>query len=287
MNKRVVWVSLCLGSFLLLVGSMFWGVQGTEGTDTWQYLPLVARPHPFPIIHYFQANVTIADPGDTIELQWGTENALQVTLYHLLPSGQFGTFWDVTGTGTMTYTINTSTRNFERFMLFATNAVTQTASAMLTIPLTCPDTWFFSPHPDICPAYAAIVSPGAEQTFEHGVMLWVGGQDRIYVLFDDSHYPKWASFTDEWDEGEPEYDPTITPPSGYYQPTRGFGLLWREQPGMRDRLGWATTTESGYTTAIQWTSYSRYNDTFIRAADGNVWRLLPEFSGWEKVIVEP
>lgn len=30
MNKRVVWVSLCLGSFLLLVGSMFWGVQGTR-----------------------------------------------------------------------------------------------------------------------------------------------------------------------------------------------------------------------------------------------------------------
>jgi hypothetical protein len=43
--------------------------------------------------------------------------------------------------------------------------------------------------------------------------------------------------------------------------------------------------ESGYETAVQRTSNS-YSDTYIRAADANVWRLRPEFSGWEKIIVE-
>jgi len=63
---------------------------------------------------------------------------------------------------------------------------------------------------------------------------------------------------------------------------RGFGLLWREEPGIRDRLGWAIDNESAYETALQRTSYAKYNVTYIRAADGDIWRLQPELSGWQK-----
>jgi hypothetical protein len=123
-------------------------------------------------------------------------------------------------------------------------------------------------------------------------MLWVESEDRIYVLFDDGQTTTgWSAFTDEWEEGMPETDPTIIPPPGYFQPRRGFGLVWREEMSagilVRDRLGWALEEmETGYETAVQRTSNS-YSDTYIRAADTNVWRLLPEFSDWEKIIVEP
>jgi hypothetical protein len=80
---------------------------------------------------------------------------------------------------------------------------------------------------------------------------------------------------------DPESDPSIEPPPGRYQPIRGFGMVWREQPGVRDRLGWAVEPETGYETAIQRTSYVRYNHTYIRARDGGVWRLGPERSEWE------
>ena len=92
----------------------------------------------------------------------------------------------------------------------------------------------------------------------------------------------WAAFTDEWDPGEPESDPTLEPPPGFYQPVRGFGQVWREQPGVRERLGWALGDEVAYQTAVQRTSYAKYNETYIQAMDGRVWRLRAERSGWEK-----
>jgi hypothetical protein len=150
------------------------------------------------------------------------------------------------------------------------------------ITLRCPDQWFFDNPPDICPAQAALVSAGAEQHFQGGIMLWSAAEDRIYVLYAGGQNPEWAAFSDEWDPGEPENDPNILPPSGFYQPVRGFGLVWREQPGVRDRLGWAVDEEAAYQTAVQRTSYAKYNETYIRAVDGGVWRLEAEHSGWGK-----
>lgn len=251
-------------------------------SDNDLFLPIV-RSTPF--ILFFRANVEVAAPGDTIELEWATQNTTHVTLYHLLPTGQLGTFWEVEPAGTFTYTIGMNERNQTRFMLFAGDDE-QTEAVMVTITLSCPDTWFFSPAPEICPAGPAVFSTGAEQSFEHGTMIWVGDLDRIYVLFDDDIFsPKWTVYTDEWDEGEPLCDPG-TPPDGLYQPERGFGLVWCEQPGVRDRLGWAVNQESGYDTAVQSTSDPKYSDTYIRALDGNVWWLKPESSGWEKIIVD-
>ena len=117
------------------------------------------------------------------------------------------------------------------------------------------------------------------------VMIWVGEEDRIYVLYDDTIYTDgWNAFTDEWQEGDPVDDPTIVPPPGFYQPQRGFGLIWREQPMVRERLGWAVAPEAGGDTAVQRTSYYKYNHTYLKALDNNVWHLFPERSDWEKLV---
>jgi hypothetical protein len=50
---------------------------------------------------------------------------------------------------------------------------------------------------------------------------------------------------------------------------------------IRDRLGWALAPESGGQTAVQRTSYYKYNHTYLKALDNNVWHLLPERSDWE------
>jgi hypothetical protein len=184
----------------------------------------------------------------------------------------------------MSYTIKEFERNPIPFMLFAGREGAETAQAGVTIPLTCPDDWFFSPAPDGCPANTALVSDAVEQPFEHGVMVWVKEQDRIYVFFDDPTSPKWNIYTDDWSDGDPIDDPTIIPPAGLYQPVRGFGLIWREEPDVRRRLGWAVKPEAAFSTAYQTTSRFKYNDLYLRALDGNVWRMLPERSGWEKVI---
>jgi hypothetical protein len=106
-------------------------------------------------------------------------------------------------------------------------------------------------------------------------------------LYDDDQYgPRWAVYVDEWIEGEPEDDPTIIPPTGLYQPARGFGLVWRQRPDVRDRLGWAIDQETGFSTIIQHTMLFKYNSTYLHAPDGNVWHLLAEQSEWEKISVE-
>ena len=114
-------------------------------------------------------------------------------------------------------------------------------------------------------------------------MFWVKAEDKVCVLFDDDARPAWEVFVDEWDEGEPESDPSIVPPPGLYQPARGFGLVWREKAGVRDRLGWALGEEAGYPTAIQRTSRPKYNVTYVKALDGGVWELGPEGSEWSHI----
>lgn len=243
------------------------GTAGTEG----------------PIINTFRANVEEADPGDTITLGWATSNSITITLWHLAPTGQFSRFWDVSASGSFDYEINHYERNRTTFALSAADSLGNTEMATVAVTLRCPDEWFFENPPDICPAKAALISDGAEQSFEHGFMIWIAKEDRIYVLFEDGNSPNWNAYTDEWDPGEPESDPTLNPPPGKVQPVRGFGLVWREQPSVRERLGWATIGENPFETAIQRTSYAKYNETFIQAADGNIWHLKAERSGWDKI----
>jgi len=54
-------------------------------------------------------------------------------------------------------------------------------------------------------------------------------------------------FDDAFREGSPESDPRYAPPAGKQQPVRGFGLVWRANPGVREALGWALDKEQGYT----------------------------------------
>jgi hypothetical protein len=284
MFKRI---GILLVSFLLataVFSSIVWAETAVPQGENLVHLPFVSSPPQPPQILSFTANVSIADPGETITLSWETSHATTVTLYHLV-GGVFGSFWDVAPTGTMTYTISSGSRNYETFALFASSDDYPFDSATLTLPLTCPFTWFFTPEPDVCPQDAALVSPSAEQQFEGGVMIWVGEEDQIYVLFDDTQWTDgWAAFSDEWQEGDPVDDPSLIPPPGFYQPQRGFGLVWREGPTIRDRLGWALAPESGGDTAVQRTSYFKYNHTYLKALDNNVWHLFPERSDWEKLV---
>lgn len=87
----------------------------------------------------------------------------------------------------------------------------------------------------------------AEQVFENGRMLWIQPRRQIWVMVDSGQgQGKWLIFDDTFTDGEPESDPNLTPPSGKYQPERGFGKLWRTNQEVNDSLGWGVTPEFGY-----------------------------------------
>lgn len=85
--------------------------------------------------------------------------------------------------------------------------------------------------------------------FERGFMLWRADTRQVYVLYSDTN--TYDTFVDTWSEGETIPDDGRQPPAGTFRPQRGFGKIWAAQPAVRDRLGWATGAETGYSTLIE------------------------------------
>jgi len=88
----------------------------------------------------------------------------------------------------------------------------------------------------------------AEESFVGGTMFWRSDNNVIYVLFSDG---TWRQFPDPWHAGDAEIDSSITPPAGQFQPRRGFGKLWRDNPQVRAQTSWATTEEQGFYGSLQ------------------------------------
>jgi hypothetical protein len=99
-----------------------------------------------------------------------------------------------------------------------------------------------------CPLGEAIITSMAWQPFERGAMLWRADLNLIYILGPDG---RWRSTGDTWREGDPDSDPNLAAPDGLHQPVRGFGLAWRERPGVRDMLGWGVAEEQGFQALLQ------------------------------------
>ena len=85
-------------------------------------------------------------------------------------------------------------------------------------------------------------------------MFWVQPGNQIWVmLVTGEGSGEWRVYDDTFVEEETaESDPELTPPAGFEQPRRGFGKLWRENPELREALGWAITPEFGYVTRYEY-----------------------------------
>jgi hypothetical protein len=93
----------------------------------------------------------------------------------------------------------------------------------------------------------------AEQVFENGRMFWLQPTGQIWVMIVTSEgRGNWQIYEDTYTEGDPESDPELVPPEGMEQPLRGFGKLWRDNPDLREALGWAITPEFGFVTRYEY-----------------------------------
>lgn len=107
--------------------------------------------------------------------------------------------------------------------------------------------------PDLFPTTTVNQIQVAEQVFENGRMFWFQPTEQIWVMIITGEGEgDWRIYEDTFVEGEPEFDPEIVPPEGLEQPTRGFGKLWRENPELREALGWAVTPEFGFVTRYEY-----------------------------------
>lgn len=72
-------------------------------------------------------------------------------------------------------------------------------------------------------------------------MIWLDASPaNIYVLLNDGTF---QLFSDTYVEGVDPVSGGETPPVGLFEPVRGFGKVWRENPNVRNALGWAVNSE--------------------------------------------
>lgn len=233
-------------------------------------------------IEYFVPTPTEASPGGTVTLAWAASGANQATIFRVNTDGSFGQSWQVDTTGSLTVTAGSGTGTEEKFVLRIGDGVNiRETEAVVT--LTCSRNWFFSESPpSTCPSAAAVSTLAAEQEFEHGWAYWVQTTGKIYVLYDDGQQPSWEVYDDTWTTADGETDPSINPPSGLHQPKRGIGKVWRDNTSVRDRLGWAMTSEElGYTSeGFQQEAGADPANVFFAEPGSQVVRLESDGSSW-------
>lgn len=115
--------------------------------------------------------------------------------------------------------------------------------------------------PDVFPTPVVGQIYVAEQSFENGKMFWLQPVQQNWVATTDENGNNiWQVYDDTFVDGQPENNPTLTPPPGLIQPVRGFGKLWRETPEVLAALGWATDAEYGYVTRYEYRAGGSVNE---------------------------
>jgi hypothetical protein len=239
-----------------------------------------------PTILSFTADRAAVVEGESVSLSWqatgGTEAIIQWVTREAVLANAPGPLNPDAGTVAITPTGDGD------IVLIVSNRV-GSVEAHVQLAIECPYSW--APALDEPPALAsgcpmeAILSDAAQQPFENGFMIWLEVSRTIYVFYypQGSSYPIYEIYLDNFEEGDPESDPAIVPPPGLYQPIRGFGLLWRLDQSVRERLGWATAPEAAFQTWTQ--GYAgmgmHAHFTLIGGIDGTIYHLTATGSVWE------
>ena len=147
----------------------------------------------------------------------------------------------------------------------------RTASDTVTVGVHCPYTFFFG-EADGCPSGQPFSVGVSYQNFEDGYMIWRSDTNEVYVFYDDGT----AAYFLEQDYGQldmPDLDEEM-PPLDRDAPSSGFGKVWANAPGVRDKIGWALGDEQGYETTLQGVAQTRVPRPeyafFITLPDGEV-----------------
>ncbi len=100
--------------------------------------------------------------------------------------------------------------------------------------------WFHNPSVRDklgCPTAPEQGFQAVEQGFYQGYVINNLDKKELTILF--SRLGQWTTYPDTWVNGDPVKNPTLVPPTGWYQPEYGIGKMWRNEDNYSQRLGWA------------------------------------------------
>ena len=222
----------------------------------------------------------VADRESEIFLEWEVENAESISITRLSQEGQVfieSIASDLPAQGVYEYTLPNEYSTNVEFVLIATDDQDREAYAFHRVELNCP---FDESLTDTCPFARTVGVLAAYQPFVGGYMLWRADTQQIYVVYNGGSY---EIYPDTYAEGE-DLGIEDEPPDGMFAPIRGFGKVWASNPGVRETLGWATSTELGYNSTVELLIVpQRPNTVLMVLPDGNILQLGA--FGWD--LIEP
>jgi len=243
------------------------GVTGVV-TESFVQAPPTTTPPGGEVIA-FTAQPDLVNPGAAVTLSWEIEGTGGVIIEQSVPNMTL-----VETVVTAQSPKGSATVYLPDYAAYSVDYTLYTAnrgsSATAVVEINCPYTFFFG-QADGCPSGEAREVEAAYEEFEGGIMVWRGDTREIYVFYDDGTA---SYFLEANYAGMPERPADAMPPLDRYAPVSGFGRVWSNAPGVRDRLGWALMTEQGYTMTIQPVAVTRTPPPefsfFLRLPDGSV-----------------
>ncbi len=225
--------------------------------------PLPSYPqNPVPVtgtgqIVAFTVTPNIVTPGSAVTLAWEVLGTGGVTVEQRIPNTSVVTqvVQAQSPKGTATVYLPDYAAYSVQFTLWT---AARDASLTADVQIHCPYTFFFGAA-DGCPVRAVAEIEAAYQQFEGGMMVWRGDTREIYVLYEDGPYQNGTvTYTTEASYATmPDPDATLMPPLDRFVPAHGFGKIWANAPGVREKLGWALGSEQSYRMTIQEVAMTR------------------------------
>jgi hypothetical protein len=222
------------------------------------------------ILSFVAAPETVAR-GGTVTVSWQVVGATTVAVWLLSPDGRLSVSApNPPLVDSWTVTLDQSYTDTASFMVFANDAAGNQVQSGVTVRIICPYTYFFGSAGSgaTCPLGPAATVQAAFQKFEHGFMLWRADTGQILALYQPSAMGTVEFFKDSWQGETITY--SETPPDGLYQPVRGFGKVWVDNPHIREAFGWAVSLEQGYVMQYQRSSDFKYSRLYMTWPDGTV-----------------
>ena len=189
-------------------------------------------------IEYFRFNPSPSRPSDIVALEWSVMGVRNVQLKRVGgDSGEANMEWDLAAQGRIEQTFPPEVGG-RPVVYVLTSTEAPEFSAEYVVKLPCEHKWvIYGASGAGCPT-KPIISRGAQQDFQNGFMLWI--EDEDIILYSNWEGTRHGFVRDTFEHGtDPVQDASLVPPLGFYQPDYGLGKVWRDEPGVRNMLGWA------------------------------------------------
>ena len=233
-------------------------------------------------IEYFTTDSEFVTPGENVTLFWSVEGVDRARIFRVDETGERLSRWDVMGEGQLTVATRPQDRDVARFLLTAQIGATE-IEQLLQIRCAA---W-------ICGSLTRRRMPAQPHRRDHHAgradlrarrMVWVECWTGC-TLSSKTVATGCGDVSRRVQRGRPGARRVAVPPPGLEQPIRGFGLVWRSNPRVQDRLGWATSPEVPFEGMMQSDSADLGLGTlYLRLRDGGILALDARTNEWDVLV---